>query len=84
MLESVSLPQAAALFVVSVAFYEVLKLTVGLVFGRLTAPGFVKIKDCENCAAKELAHDIKAIRRVLVVMATGGEVDEDDIKDLVS
>ncbi len=81
---SIPLPLAAVLFVVSIAFYEGVKLTVGLLFGRLTAPGFVKIKDCEDCAAKELAHDIKAIRRVLVVMATGGEVDEDDIKDLVN
>ncbi|MDH4319878.1 MAG: hypothetical protein OEV73_00115 [Desulfobulbaceae bacterium] len=76
--------QAMAMFMVSVASYEVLKLSVGLVFGRLTAPGFVKIKDCEQCAAKELRNDVKAIKRVLVVMATGGEVSEEDLKGLVN
>ncbi len=89
MTEAIPLSQLAALSVMSVVLYEVLRQLVTLLMGRLFAPGFVKVSDCKKCSADQIANDdgvrrdIKAIKKILVVMATRGEVGEDDLKALV-
>lgn len=78
------------LFLTSAIFYEVVKLTIGHLFGRFLSPGFVKIKECEQCSVKsstidaEMKNDIRTIKQVLISMATSGSVSEADLKRLVS
>ena len=90
MVETISIQQLAALSVVSIVLYEVLRQMVSLFMGRIFSPGFVKVSDCSKCSADQIANDagvrkdIKAIKQILLVMATNGEVGEDDLKALVS
>lgn len=87
--QAIDPPLFAAIFILSVAFYEVVRLGVGYLFGRFVSPGFVKTSDCARCSAKndanddELRTDIKVIKRALVSLAMQEPLTAEDIKKLM-
>ena len=77
-----------AMLILSAAFYEVVKLIIGHLFGRFVSPGFVKTSDCAKCSEKnsandeEMKQDIKVIKRSLISIAMQKPLTAEDIQKL--